>query len=63
MYNAKIIKQAIKFDYDIAKAISEYTILETKYSKNIFIPEITAQQKAFEEMQDKMLQAYIKKNG
>lgn len=55
----KIIYSSKRLGYDYNKAISEYSLLQANYIHRDNMTEQKASEKAFKEMQDKILKQYI----
>jgi uncharacterized protein (UPF0297 family) len=61
-YEKDVIETAYKLGYNATQAISEYTQLEIKYSKNPFNISDEVRKKARDEIIDKMLVQYRQLN-
>jgi hypothetical protein len=58
-YITRLIETSYKLNYDPMKAITEYTHLEIMYSPHPFRISKEAQDKAFNEMEVKILKEYV----
>lgn len=59
-YQMELIKMCFHFNHSYSDIIRDYTFLEVKYAKNKFKPEKEAQEKAFNETKNKLLEMYVK---